>query len=302
MIGPGGIARRHLEILSRVPDVAIVAHLSRRRDHADAAAQEWGGTGYTDLQQLLDEQSPEAVWICTPPYAHEAVETALIERRIPFFVEKPLDADCRTAERVAAAVERSGLITAVGYHWRALDTLPGVLAVLRDNPARIVLGMWLTVTPPPAWWSDPQQGGGQMVEQATHLLDLARYLVGEGEPVAALATPPYGNPGVPGATAALIRYPSGAVGSFTASHLLSRSTAVSLTLICESLRIEIAPDRVLYDGGKVEEIRTQADPYKVEDLAFLDALRTADPTHVLCDYADALQSHRLTCAIRGLSR
>lgn len=302
MIGPGGIGRRHLEILSRQPGVRIVGHLSRNGDHAAAAAGEWGGAGYTDLQRLLDEQDPEAVWICTPPNAHEAVETVLIDRHIPFFVEKPLDADCRTAERVAAAVEQAGLITAVGYHWRGLDTLPGVASVLADNPARLILGSWLTITPPPAWWSDPGQGGGQMVEQATHLIDLARYLVGEGEAIAALATPPYGTPGVPGASAALIRYQSGAVGSFTASHLLPHSTDVSLTLICERLRIEITQERVVYDDGEAKEVRAQADPYEVEDRAFLDALRTNDATRGLCTYADALQSHILACAVRGVSR
>jgi predicted dehydrogenase len=301
VVGPGGIARQHLEILSREPDVQIVAHLSRGEDHAGAAAREWGGTGYTDLQRLLDEQTPEAVWICTPPAAHAAVERTLVERQIPFFVEKPLDADCRTAEEIAAAVQRAGLITAAGYHWRGLDTLPAVVASLRENPAQMVLGRWLTVTPPPAWWSDPGQGGGQMVEQATHLLDLARYLVGEGEAVASLATSSYGTPGVPGGTAALVRYRSGAVGSFTASHLLPRSTEASLTLICERLRIEITADRVLYDRGEIEEVPTGADPYAVEDHAFLDALRSGDPTRVLCPYADALESHRLACAVQGMS-
>jgi predicted dehydrogenase len=302
VVGPGGIARRHLALLREEPGVEIVGHLSRSQDRADAAAREWGGPGYTDLRRLLEEQRPEAVWICTPPSAHEAVEMVLVEHGVPFFVEKPLDADCATAERVAAAVERSGLITAVGYHWRGLDTLAGVASALKDTPARLILGSWLTVTPPPAWWSDPEQGGGQMVEQATHLIDLARFLVGEGEVEAALATAPYGSPGVPGASAALIRYRSGAIGAFTATHLLPRSTQVSLALVCERLRIQITRSQVVYDrGGEVEEVPTGQDPYDVEDRAFLDALRSGDPSRVLCDYADALRSHRLACSIGEMS-
>ncbi len=302
VVGPGGIARRHLDFLSRRPDVEVVGLLSRDERRAAAAAQRWGGRGYTNLEVFLDEQRPDAVWICTPPPAHEAVEMALIERDIPFFVEKPLDADCRTAERVAAAVEQSGLMTAVGYHWRGLDTIPRVAEALRENPAQMILGRWLTVTPPPAWWSDPAQGGGQMVEQATHLIDLARFLAGEGKVVAALATPPYGNPGVAGATAALVRYDSGAIGAFTASHLLPRSTEASLVLICERLRIEIRQDGVVFDSGDgSEEILTGENPYHVEDRAFLDALRAGDPTRVLCDYADALRSHQLACSIRESS-
>lgn len=298
VIGPGGIARRHLAFLSREPGVEIVAHLSRHDDGAVEAARQWGGHGYTDLNALLDEQRPDAVWICTPPRAHEAAESALVERGVPFLVEKPIDADCRSGEHIASLVEESDLITAVGYHWRGLDTIPRVAEALREHPPQMVVGRWLTITPPPAWWSDPAQGGGQMVEQATHLIDLARFLVGEGEAVAALAAPPYGTPGVPGATAALVRFDSGAIGTFTASHLLPRSTDVSLTLICERLRIEIRQDRVVFDGGDAsEEIFTREDPYQVEDRAFLEALRTGDPGRVLCDYADALRSHRMACAI-----
>lgn len=298
VIGTGGIARRHLDFLSREPGVEIVGHLSRDEGRAADAAEQWGGQGYIDLAALLNEQHPDAVWICTPPHIHEPAETALIGRDIPFFVEKPLDADCRTAERIAALVEESGLITAVGYHWRGLDTIPRVIEVLQEHPPLLVLGRWLTLTPPLAWWSDPSQGGGQMVEQATHLIDLARFLIGEGEAVASLSTPPYGTPGVPGATAALVRYHSGAIGEFTASHLLPRSTEVSLTLISERLRIEIRQDRVLFDGSDgSEEIPTREDPYHAEDRAFLEALRSGDPARVLCDYADALRSHRLACSI-----
>lgn len=302
IIGPGGIARRHLAFLKHQPDVEVVGHLSRSPERARAAAEEWSGTGYTDLTRMLDEAVPDAVWICTPPAEHERDEMALIERGIPFLVEKPLDADCETAERVAAAVEGTGLLAAVGYHWRGLDTLPTVTALLGDHPPRLVLGAWLTITPPPAWWSDPTQGGGQMVEQATHLIDLARYLVGEGEAVAAAATGPYGSPGVPGATVGLVRYQSGAIGTFTASHLLPRSTQVSLTLVSERLRIEITGRRVLIDDGDgVEEIATGRDPYEVENEAFLGALRRGDPGLVLCSYADALRSHRLACRIRALA-
>jgi predicted dehydrogenase len=126
--------------------------------------------------------------------------------------------------------------------------------------------------------------------------------VGEGEAVAAAVTEPYGSPGVPGSTVGLVRYQSGAIGTFTASHLLPRSTQVSLTLVCERLRIEITGSRVLIDRGDgVEEIVTGRDPYEVENEAFLEALRRGDGELVLCSYADALRSHRLACRIRALA-
>ena len=83
-----------------------------------------------------------------------------------------------------------------GYHLRSLEQLPEVRARLAANPARLVTARWTDSTPPPAWWRRGVDGGGQVIEQATHLYDLARLLVGEAEVVGAAslhetpATPP----------------------------------------------------------------------------------------------------------------
>lgn len=162
MVGAGGIAARHLAALKTDGETEIVAHAARRPERAGAGAAHWGGRAYTASGQMLAEEEIEAVWICVPPGAHGPLEHDLIERDIPFFVEKPLDADCGMAEDIAEAVARRGTVTAVGYHWRALDTIPEVQAALAERPVRMAIGTWLTSTPPPVWWSDPLVGGGQL--------------------------------------------------------------------------------------------------------------------------------------------
>ena len=74
----------------------------------------------------------------------------------------------------SAAIAERGLVVAVGYHLRSLEQLPEVRARLADNPARLVTARWNDATPPPAWWRREVDGGGQVIEQATHLYDLAR--------------------------------------------------------------------------------------------------------------------------------
>jgi predicted dehydrogenase len=76
-------------------------------------------------------------------------------------------------------------VAAVGYHLRALEQLPAVKARLARDPAILVTATWQDGTPAPAWWLRAAVGGGQVVEQATHLYDLARLLVGEAEVVGA---------------------------------------------------------------------------------------------------------------------
>ena len=302
-IGSGGICRRHLEVLAGESDVEIVGHVTRSPEHAEEVAAHWGGRPYTDYRALLEQERPDVVWICVPPGSHGPIEFDLIERGIPFFVEKPLDADAQTAERIAAALQGTGILAGVAYHWRAMDTLAEVRQTLAENPARMVLGAWHDATPPPRWWRHQAESGGQMVEQATHLFDLARYLLGNARVLAATALrhdrPAYPDADVADVSAALLQFGGDIAGVFTATCLLGGPAAIHLQLVCEGLLITIDQTGVVYDtGSERRQIPLGNDPFVAEDRAFLAALRAGDPEPILCTYQDALQTHRLCCAVR----
>jgi predicted dehydrogenase len=89
---------------------------------------------------MLDTATPDAVFLCVAPFAHGQPEREWIDRRIPFLVEKPLAIDWETAADVGQLVAASGLTTAVGYHWRYMDTVEEARERLSDNPARLVIG------------------------------------------------------------------------------------------------------------------------------------------------------------------
>ncbi|HEX6606646.1 MAG TPA: Gfo/Idh/MocA family oxidoreductase, partial [Chloroflexia bacterium] len=204
------------------------------------------------------------------------------------------------------AVARAGLIAAVGYHWRALDTIPEVRHTLANRPARMVLGAWHDATPPPEWWRHQATGGGQMVEQATHLFDLARLLVGEASVTAGTATR-YGQAAYPDAdvadvSAALLRFDTEATGVFTATCLLGGVAAAQVQIVCEGLSITITQRSVLYDWGRERrEVLTRNDPFVDEDRAFLQAVQRNEPGLLVSSYADALRTHRLCFDVQAAS-
>jgi predicted dehydrogenase len=299
MIGAGGIARRHLDVLLAEPGVDVVGHVARSRASAEAQAAGVGGRAYDDAATMLAAEGPDAAVVTVPPDAHGPAEEALLRAGVPYLVEKPLSGDRATGERLAEAALAAGLPVAVGYHWRALDTLPELRRRLREAPVRMVLGAWHDVIPAPDWWRVRARSGGQMVEQATHLVDLARHLVGEPALLAAQGTVP-DEPLLPGAdvadaSAALLRFPGGVPGVVTASCALAGRAGVRLELVCRGLHVRVEQEAVRYDDGhEVREVRTGADPFAVQDRAFLDAVRTGDPARVLCGLAEALATHRLT--------
>jgi myo-inositol 2-dehydrogenase / D-chiro-inositol 1-dehydrogenase len=310
LIGGGWISRHHLEALDRLGRTRLVGVVAGRTATAAAVVARWGGKAYEDLDGLLDEGRPDAVYVAVPPYLAVDICERLVERRVPFLTEKPLAAsDADGPARIADAIDRAGLVVAVGYHLRALDIVVEVRQRLAVAPAQMVVARWLDSTPPPVWWSRADQGGGQVIEQATHLYDLARWLVGEAVVVGAISTrdPAAASPtaDVADGSASLLRFDGGAIGSFANSRRLT-SAVIEMEFVSRGRLTTLTkrPERGqgdwharFDDGTAVREIRAEADPYERQAAAFLDAVEAGDPDRVLSSYADALRTDRLTRAV-----
>ena len=210
----------------------------------------------------------------------------------------------RTARRIADLAGEHGVLNAVGHHWRSSEAVTLVREMLDDRPIRLAVGSWLDRVPPVTWWIKRTLSGGQIVEQAVHVLDLIRLFVGEVAEVSAYAnTTPPSTPGadVDGATGAVLRFRSGAVGTVTAACCLAWKHLASLDLHADDLSITIHEDRITArtpDGPLHRSLRPD-DAKKAADRAFVDAVlgRGAGPAGILVDYPEALRTHQLACAI-----
>lgn len=300
VIGAGFIASRHIGNLLGFDDVTIVAVADAMAERAQEQAARCNGKAYTNHEELLNQEQIDALYICVPPFAHGALERAAIDRRLPFFVEKPLATTWETAQSIAASVATHRLITAVGYHWRYLDTTEEVQELLSQKPARLALGYWLDSTPPPAWWIREEQSGGQMVEQTTHIFDLARLLLGDVERVYAAGTrlerPAFANANVFDVSVATLHFASGALGTMASTCLLNWPHRIGLHLFAEGMAIELSEFELMIDVGRGRPVRrAEGDPFVREDRAFIDAVQ-GKPNRIRVPYAEALNSFQLTLA------
>ncbi|WP_295042877.1 glycosyltransferase [uncultured Paracoccus sp.] len=305
-IGAGGIAQRHFGVLRTMEDVQIAALCDPDRDRAAQAARDTGAVAYADHDAMLAAQDLDAVFICVPPFAHGAPEQACIARGLPFFVEKPISLDLATAEAIAAQVEAAGLITAAGYHWRYLDTMDEARAHLAQNPAHLIQGFWLDQTPPPEWWWHDDQSGGQVVEQATHVLDAARFLAGDVTEVFGMSArrdrDDFAGLTVPTATAATLRFASGAIANLSATCLLRWNHRVGLHVFADGMALEITDHDLMVDVGRGRPVRpADGDPVWREDRDFIEAVQGRD-NRIRCPYAEALITHRVALAVAQSAR
>jgi myo-inositol 2-dehydrogenase / D-chiro-inositol 1-dehydrogenase len=239
-----------------------------------------------------------------PPHAHGDIEEQIVAAGVALFVEKPLGIDVPTARRIADLAGENGVLTAVGHHWRYSEAVTLAREMLDDRPIRLAVGSWLDRVPPVTWWIKRTLSGGQIVEQAVHVLDLIRLFVGEVAEVSAYAnTTPPNAPGadVDGATAAILRFRSGAVGTVTAACCLAWKHLAGLDLHADDISITIHEDRLTArtpDGPLHRSLRPD-DAKKAADRAFVDAVlgRGAGPAGILVDYPEGLRTHELACAI-----
>lgn len=308
LAGAGGVAARHAETLASFPDVTLAGVADPDTARAEALAAGHGMTAYADPRALVDAADLDALYVCVPPFAHGAPEEAALEAGLALFVEKPVALDLDFAAHVAAGIAERGLVSGTGYHWRYLPGAEEAARLLAGRPARLAVAAWHGAVPPVGWWLSAGLGGGQVAEQATHVLDLARLLVGEVVEVAAAGAAgglsAHPDADIDDVTAGLLRFAGGAVGSVTTTCLLPGPYAASLTVFAEGLAVEVgeAALTVTDAAGRRVAGHDVAAAKTAADRAFVDAVRAGDPARVRAPYAEAARSAALGVALTRAAR
>ena len=182
-IGAGRRAQAHYRALREVDSAEVVAICDVDEARSQQAAAPFGAETYTDYRDMLDSEQPDAVYIVTPPNLHaEQVEYAATQKAA-IFVEKPVALSVLDARRIRMAVEQGRVLCGVGYQHRYGSPAARARELLAGRELGLARICWYQGVPKVPWNLDSAQGGGQIVEQATHLLDLCRLFGGEVDEV-----------------------------------------------------------------------------------------------------------------------
>lgn len=296
VVGTGWIARDHLAVLAARDDVRVAAVCDVEEERAAQAAEEVGASVYASWQELLEREPLDAVWVCTPPLAHREPAVAALERGLHVFLEKPVARTLEDAAAVVAAAERSGSVCAVGYQWHGLDLLDDVRRELGLQPPGLLVGTSIGPTQSRPWFLDRAQGGGQVLERASHHIDLQRAIAGEVLRVQAGATEarlgPRGEGDIDDAVCLLLHFVGGALGTIQVAWAREGLDAsFGLELVGSEATLHLALDPVFtlsgISGGRRVEAAARRPPFERTIERFLDAARARDPERVFCTPADA---------------
>ena len=299
------IVERKRGDLVTVKGAKIAAVVDPNPEAARLMAELTGAKVFGSPAELAKDGGVDAVYICLPPFAHGPAERAVLEAKIPFFCEKPVGLDAGLMKEFAAEVEKLNLLTSAGYMMRYRKSVQRAKQILTDDQPILAYGGWWGGSPGPhSWWSDKSKSGGQFHEQATHIVDLARYFFGEADEVYAAAAHGF-NKNIPGntlddAVSVTIRFKNGGVATLMASCSSNAGGGVLLNL--HSLEHNFRFSGFGFDltidakSGEPEKIKGEDGIFTLENQAFVDAVRTGDRSKVLSSYPDGVKSTLLSLA------
>ena len=230
VVGVGNIAAAHVDAVSRLPNARLVGVASRTHERARAFAQLHGTEAYAGLDALLADDAVDVVAVCTPSGAHLEPAVAAARAGKHVVVEKPLEVTRQRARAIVDAADDAGVRLATIFMSRFADANVALKqAVEAGTLGRLVQGdAYVKWYRSQAYYDSADwrgswrlDGGGALMNQAIHQVDLLLWLMGPVEEVFAYAaTATHQRLEVEDTLVAALRYRSGALGQIAAATSL----------------------------------------------------------------------------------
>ncbi|MBM3744831.1 MAG: Gfo/Idh/MocA family oxidoreductase [Acidobacteria bacterium] len=227
LIGCGKVGRIHAAALASLPESEFVAACDAEPARAAALAADFGARAFADCRRMLEEERVEAVVVCTPHPLHAEPAVAAAQRGVHALVEKPLAATLADCDAMLEAAANSGVRLGVVSQRRFYEPVLRMKAAIEAGKiGRPALGVVLMFNwrEESYYSSDPwrgrwdTEGGGVLVNQAPHQLDLLLWFMGPVEAVTGCwANLNHPSVEVDDTALAQIRFAGGGLGSMVAS-------------------------------------------------------------------------------------
>jgi predicted dehydrogenase len=254
IIGLGDISQVHASSILSLNNARLVAGCDI--DSSRRASLPEGTAFYTDYEEMLKQEKPDVVHICLPHYLHYPVAKTVAEAGCNIFAEKPLALNGAEAADYVLLEKKTGVKICLCLQNRCNPTSETLYQLLRSGKYGQVTGVRGTV----AWYRSGEyyknkpwrasmalSGGGCMINQSIHTMDLMQYFV--GSPIRSIKgniaqVLDYGIE-VEDTASGRIVFENGAIGLFSATIANYEDMDVEIDLRCEKA-VFVIKNRTLY--------------------------------------------------------
>jgi len=227
IIGAGMVAQAYVQAFERCECAALVGLADKRIEAARALAERLKCRSYEAFEDMVEECKPDAVIVCTPPICHPKMCIELLNRQIHVLCEKPFSIDIQNAYHMISAARKNGVKLTMASKFRFVEDVvraksmvaSGILGelVLFENvfASRVDMGS--------RWNSMPAiSGGGVLIDNGTHSVDLMCYFLGPLSEVHVLEGKRSQNLQVEETVAMFVRSMDGVIGSIDLSWSIDK--------------------------------------------------------------------------------
>ncbi len=191
LVGAGGIAQAYAQAFPQSEYCELVAVADVREDSAKALGELVGGRVYTDYRSLAEKESLDAVIVATPPVSHPEIACFFLEQKIPVLCEKPLCISLADAERMIATAANMQVQFTMASKFRycedAIKAKSIVASGMLGEVVQFENAFNSKVDMTQRWNSNAAiSGGGVLIDNGTHSVDIVRYFLGDIQSVLAV--------------------------------------------------------------------------------------------------------------------
>ena len=179
IVGAGKMGISHLAILGAHADVEVVGVCDTSKIVNDFLSKYCQFNCFTDIGKMMEETRPEAVVVAVPTKFHYTILTELLEYKVHVFAEKPFCLTSAQGERLVGLASKLGIVNQVGYHNKFIGTFREVKRIVNSGVLGNIYhfvaesyGPVVLRSKNGTWRSDPSEGGGCLMDYASHVIDL----------------------------------------------------------------------------------------------------------------------------------
>lgn len=183
LVGAGRIASTYAEILADSQVARVVGVADPVPEAARAAAERLGCPSFSSHEQLAEATAPDAVVVCSPPATHVEIGTWFLDRGIAVLCEKPFAIDEAGARALQDAADRNATVVTMAAKFRFAEDVVKAKHILESGVLGDVIlfenAFTSRVDMSGRWNADPEvAGGGVLIDNGTHSVDIVRYFLG----------------------------------------------------------------------------------------------------------------------------
>jgi predicted dehydrogenase len=191
LIGCGRISQSYFEAIQQIRDISLTAVADLRHEAADALAEQSNATPFYDIESYLEKSKTQATIVCTPPHYHKSVSCQLLEGGQHVLCEKPLAKSLEEGIVMMDLAKKKNKHLMMASKFRYVDDVIRTKGIISSG----LLGQLVyyencfsgIVNMSERWNSNPElSGGGVLVDNGTHSVDIVRYLMGPIQSVRAI--------------------------------------------------------------------------------------------------------------------